>query len=110
MGRSPVVNPTAEQVRIALEDVHDAHIPASLNSMGMLAGVSVNNTVAHIEVCVPCMGCPAVSAMVDQVRTRVLKVPGITAVEVTAGEHLFWDRDLVHESTRTLMRTNGIQI
>lgn len=101
---------TREQVVDALEEVHDAHVPVSLRSMGMLADVQVDGDRVRVEMCIPCMACPAISFLTDQVRERVLAIDGVAAVDVEPGLHLPWDRDSVDERTRTLMRANGIQL
>lgn len=101
---------TREQVVEALEDVHDAHVPVSLRSMGMLADVRVDGDRVVVSMCIPCMACPAISFLTDQVRERVLAIDGVASVDVEPGLHLSWDRDSVDARTRELMRANGIQL
>lgn len=101
---------TEQQVVKALEDVHDPHVPVSLRSMGMLAGVQVSGEHVRVEVCIPCMACPASDFIADRVRDRVLALDGVTSVDVTPGFHLYWDRESVDPEARELMRTAGIQL
>ena len=101
---------TEQQVRTALEDVHDAHVPVSLRGMGMLSRVQVDAGRVEVEVSIPCMACPATSYLAEQVRERVLAVTGVHSVEITMGPHLFWDRDDVDPAARALMRAHGIQL
>ncbi|HEX6443855.1 MAG TPA: iron-sulfur cluster assembly protein [Streptosporangiales bacterium] len=101
---------TEADVVAALEDVHDAHVPVSLRAMGMLSGVSVDGGSVHVEVCMPCMACPASSYLSDRIRERVSAVDGVTSVDVELGWHLSWDRGAVDAEARELMRTHGIQL
>jgi metal-sulfur cluster biosynthetic enzyme len=101
---------TKDEVLAVLEEVHDAHVPASLRSMGMLSDVRINDGNVYVEVCIPCMACPAASHLTNQIRDRLLAVDGVESVEVETGYHLYWDREAVDEQTRALMRANGIQI
>ncbi|MQA04977.1 MAG: DUF59 domain-containing protein [Streptosporangiales bacterium] len=101
---------TQAEVVEALEDVHDPHVPVSLRSMGMLAGVEVSGEHVQVEVCIPCMACPASEFITEQVRERVLALDGVTSVDVTPGFHLYWDRESVDPKARELLRTAGIQL
>lgn len=101
---------TEADVVTALEDVHDAHVPVSLRAMGMLSDVSVDGGGVRVEVCMPCMGCPAAAYLTDRIRERVSQVDGVTSVDVDLGWHLTWDRDTVDAEARELMRMHGIQL
>lgn len=101
---------TRDEVIAALESVHDAHVPASLRGMGMLSEVRVDGGDVYVEVCVPCMACPATSYLGEQIRERLLALAGVVSVEVGIGFHLRWERDAVDDETRALMRAHGIQL
>lgn len=101
---------TRDEVLAALESVHDAHVPASLRGMGMLSDVRVDGGDVYVEVCIPCMACPAVSYLTDQIRERLIALAGVDSVAVGTGFHLHWDRDAVDDETRALMRAHGIQL
>lgn len=94
----------------ALEDVHDAHVPVSLRAMGMLSDVQVEGGHVRVELCLPCMACPAASYLTSRVRERLLALGGVTTVEVAVAWHVPWNRDSVDPSARSLMRAHGIQI
>lgn len=99
-----------EQAIAALEDVHDAHVPASLRAMGMLYDIEVDGGHVRVELCLPCMACPAAAHLTGQVRDRLLALAGVTSAEVGIAWHAAWDRDSVDGGARSLMRTHGIQI
>jgi metal-sulfur cluster biosynthetic enzyme len=105
-----VVTLTEDDVRRALEDVHDAHAPVSLRAMGMLSQVRVDDGRVDVEVCIPCAACPAVSALDERIRQRLAALEGVREVTVTMGLHLFWDRTAVDPQARSLMREAGILI
>jgi len=102
--------PSVEQVRNALEDVEDGHIPVSLRRMGMLDDIRVNKDgVVDVDLRVPCPGCPALVMMEEQVEERLMQIPGVAGVRVDAGLHLEWTPDNIEPDVRDLMRRNGIQ-
>ena len=103
--------PSREDVVKALEAVHDPHVPVSLRRMGMLREIEIDaDGVVSVQVCIPCMGCPGVGMLRENVREAALSVPGVTRVEVEEGWHLPWSRDMIEPDVQVMMRANGIQV
>ena len=79
--------PSREDVEKALEAVHDPHVPVSLRRMGMLREIEIGEDgTVTVQVCIPCMGCPGVGMLRENVREAVLAVPGVTQVNVARSE------------------------
>jgi metal-sulfur cluster biosynthetic enzyme len=103
--------PSREDVVKALEVVHDPHVPVSLRRMGMLRDIDIDEDgVVNVQVCIPCMGCPGVGMLRENVRDAAMALPGVTGVVVEEGWHLPWSRDMIEPEVRDMMRTNGIQV
>jgi len=103
--------PSREDVVKALEAVHDPHVPVSLRRMGMLRDINIDEDgVVNVQVCIPCMGCPGVGMLRENVRDAAMALPGVTGVVVEEGWHLPWSRDMIEPEVRDMMRTNGIQV
>lgn len=103
--------PSREDIVEALEAVHDPHVPVSLRRMGMLRDIEIDDEgVANVQVCIPCMGCPGVGMLRENVREAVMSVPGIKSVVVEEGWHLPWSRDMIEPDVQEMMRANGIQV
>jgi metal-sulfur cluster biosynthetic enzyme len=100
-----------ESVLTALESVDDPHVPVSLRRMGMVAGVEVRSG-GHVRVRVriPCLACPGLAMIRDGIRDAAAALPGVTSVEVVEAWDEPWDRGMVEDRTRELMRRNGIQV
>ena len=101
---------TEDQVRDALEDVHDPHVPVSLRAMGMLSDVVVDDDRVEVQVSVPCAACPAMSALDERVRERLALLDGVREVTVTMGPHLPWSRETVDPEARSFLKKSGILI
>lgn len=102
---------TRDEVIEALECVHDAHVPVSLRRMGMLGDVTVDSDGrVTVEMCLPCMACPAISLLSARIQETLEERDGVTSVDVTPGWHLRWERDSVEVEARALMRSHGIQL
>lgn len=105
------VLPSKKDIIQALETVHDPHVPVSLRRMGMLREISITEDgVVNIQVCIPCMGCPGVGMLRENVRESVLALSGVTDVIVEEGWHLPWSRDMIESEVQDMMRVNGIQV
>ena len=103
--------PSREDVEKALEAVHDPHVPVSLRRMGMLREIEIGEDgTVTVQVCIPCMGCPGVGMLRENVREAVLAVPGVKQVNVEEGWHLPWSRDMIEPEVQEMMRQNGIQV
>jgi ATP-binding protein involved in chromosome partitioning len=103
--------PSVDDVRDALESVHDPHIPASLSQMGMLSDVEVREDGrVRVGVRIPCMACPGVGLLRKRLEDTLGAVPGVTAVEMVEDWADQWDRTLVAPETRDLMATHGIRL
>jgi ATP-binding protein involved in chromosome partitioning len=99
------------EVRRALEDVKDPHIPVSLERMGMLRDVSVD-TDGHVsvELAIPCLACPGVSLLKDDIVRAVGGVRGTTGVTIDEGWHHEWHVNMIDAPAQQLMRSYGIQL
>lgn len=101
---------SADDIREALEKVNDPHVPISIRRMGMLRDITIEDGVVHVQLCIPCLGCPGVSMLHDNIERAVGDLPGVRGVVIENGFFLPWSRDMLDDEAKMLMRTNGIQI
>ena len=103
--------PSKEDIMQALESVHDPHVPVSLRRMGMLREINITQDgIVNVQICIPCMGCPGVGMLRENVREAVLALPGVTGVNIEEGWHLPWAREMIEPDVQDMMRVNGIQV
>ena len=103
--------PSKEDIMQALETVHDPHVPVSLRRMGMLREINITQDgIVNVQICIPCMGCPGVGMLRENIRDAVITLPGVTDVIVEEGWHLQWSRDMIEPEVQDMMRVNGIQV
>jgi ATP-binding protein involved in chromosome partitioning len=102
---------TEEAVREALSHVNDPHVPVSLERMAMLRGIEITAAgEVTVELGIPCLACPGVSMLKEQISRAVLAIPGTSAIHVKEGWHHRWTADMVDDRTRIYMRSYGVQI
>lgn len=98
-------------VREALSHVNDPHVPVSLEKMAMLRGVDISpEGEVDVELAIPCLSCPGVSLLKDEITRAVMGVPGVRAVHINEGWHHEWTADMVDHETRIFMRRHGVQV
>ena len=103
--------PSKEDIMQALEAVHDPHVPVSLRRMGMLREINITQDgIVNVQICIPCLGCPGVGMLRENIRDAVITLPGVTDVIVEEGWHLQWSRDMIEPEVQDMMRVTGIQV
>ena len=103
--------PSLQEVELALESVNDPHVPVSVRRMGMLREIEIlADGAVRVQLCIPCMGCPGVGMLREEIREKVMAVSGVKDVTVEEGWHLPWSREMIEPEVREMMRANGIQV
>ncbi|MBV9310244.1 MAG: metal-sulfur cluster assembly factor [Solirubrobacterales bacterium] len=73
---------TVDDLKAALQDVHDPEFPVSVIDMGLIRGVAVTDGVASVKLTYTSLGCPCKEMIADDVRDALLKLDGVERVEV----------------------------
>lgn len=74
-----------EAILDALKDVQDPEVQRSIVEMDMVKSIEIKGTTVHVEVLLTIRGCPLRTVIEDQVREAVLRVEGVTDVNVVIG-------------------------
>lgn len=92
----------------ALRDVTDPEIPISVVDMGLI--VALHEQAGHVtlKLTFTAMGCPAMEFIMDDIRERLLREPGIRAVDIEIVWDPVWTKDRLSEKGIETMRTWGI--
>jgi metal-sulfur cluster biosynthetic enzyme len=98
---------TAADVREALVEVLDPEYPISIVDLGLVRGVSVDGTTAHVEITYTSLGCPCTELIQDDIRNRLLQVEGVEAVEI---EEVFepWTRRDISVNGLKVLQESGV--
>jgi len=76
---------TQEQVIEALRDVEDPEVHKSIVELDMVRNIVIAESRVSVEVVLTIRGCPLRTVIENDVRDRLLKLDGITEVEVVIG-------------------------
>ena len=94
----------------ALREVEDPEIPVSVVDMGLIVALdwlAPQRTVA-LQITYTAMGCPAMDMIQDDIRARLLRVPGVEQVTIEVVWDPVWTPRRLSESARETMRELGI--
>ena len=96
----------------ALGEVEDPEIPVSVVDMGLIVALDwlpVART-AQLKLTYTAMGCPAMDMIQDDIRARLLRVPGVEHVAIEVVWDPVWSRKRLSEQARRTMRALGIAV
>ena len=71
----------------ALRDVQDPEMPVSIVDLGIVYGLRLEDGLATVDLTFTAMGCPASEFILEDVRDRLLREPGVDEVAI----NVVWD-------------------
>ena len=77
----------SDQLLDALRDVQDPEMPVNIVDLGIVYGVRRRDARVIVDLTFTAMGCPAADFIIDDVRERLLREPGVADVVV----NVVWD-------------------
>ncbi len=92
----------------ALRDVMDPEIPISVVDMGLVVALSCEDGRVDLKLTFTAMGCPAMDFIMDDIRERLLREPGVYAVNIEIVWEPVWTKARLSEDGIEIMRTWGI--
>jgi metal-sulfur cluster biosynthetic enzyme len=75
------------RVWAALRDVQDPEMPVNLVDLGLIYGVETVGGHVRVRLTFTAMGCPATEMIIDDIRERLLREPGVASVDLD----VVWD-------------------
>jgi metal-sulfur cluster biosynthetic enzyme len=94
----------------ALREVEDPELAVSLVDMGLIVSVRREGATACVELTYTAMGCPATEMIEDDVRERLLRVPGVAVVEITVVWEPVWTRARLTAEARDALLLSGVAV
>ncbi len=92
----------------ALRDVTDPEIPISVVDMGLIVDIRQHEGVVDLKLTFTAMGCPAMDFIMDDIRERLLREPGVQEVTIEIVWEPVWTKNRLSEEGIDIMRTWGI--
>ena len=92
----------------ALRDVTDPEIPISVVDMGLIVDIQQHEGSVELKLTFTAMGCPAMDFIMDDIRERLLREPGVQEVNIEIVWEPVWTKNRLSEEGIDIMRTWGI--
>jgi len=94
----------------ALHDVQDPEMPINLVDLGVIYGIREQHGVVDVDLTFTAMGCPASDFIVDDVRERLLREPGVEEVRINVVWDPPWTTARMTEKGRDALEQWGLAV
>jgi metal-sulfur cluster biosynthetic enzyme len=101
-------NPEVDAIWRALTEVADPELPISLVDLGLICDVRRDGSHVDVDLTFTASACPCMEFIVEDVRDRVLREPGVETVKVTDVWDPPWNTDRMTDHGRALLRSFGV--
>jgi metal-sulfur cluster biosynthetic enzyme len=85
-------------------------MPINLVDLGLVYGVDVVGETVHVRLTFTAMGCPASDLIMDDIRGRLLREPGVRAVEFDIVWDPPWSSSRLSEDGRAALQSWGLSV
>ena len=94
----------------ALSEVRDPEMPVNLVDLGVIYGISEQDGVVEVELTFTAMGCPASEFILEDVRERLLREPGVAQVLIKIVWDPPWTAARMTEAGRDALEAWGLAV
>lgn len=94
----------------ALTEVQDPEMPINLVDLGVIYDVREQEGVVEVDLTFTAMGCPASEFIVDDVRERLMREPGVNEVRVNVVWDPPWTTARMTEAGRDALEAWGLAV
>ncbi len=99
-----------ERYWAALAEVQDPEMPINLVDLGVIYGITEQNGVIEVDLTFTAMGCPASDFILEDVRERLLREPGVKDVRVNVVWDPPWTTGLMTQEGRDALEAWGLAV
>ncbi len=94
----------------ALRDVQDPEMPVNIVDLGIVYGVHRDGGRVTVDLTFTAMGCPASEFILDDVRDRLLREPGIEEVAINVVWDPPWSAARISQAGRDALAMWGVAV
>lgn len=89
-----------ELIKQELKDCIDPELRISIVDLGFIYGVIDNNGDIQITITLTTPGCPLINVLLDEIKQKISRLPGVKSVDVNITFDPPWSPDLMSESAK----------
>src|SRR6266550_1350067 len=99
-----------ERFWAALSEVQDPEMPVNLVDLGVIYGIKETDGVVDIDLTFTAMGCPASEFILEDIRERILREPGVREVRINVVWDPPWTTARMSEAGRDVLEAWGLAV
>ena len=92
----------------ALRDVIDPELPISVVDMGLIVDLKEQAGIVDLKLTFTAMGCPAMDFIMDDIRERLLREPGVREVRIEIVWDPVWTKARLSKEGLDILRSWGV--
>jgi metal-sulfur cluster biosynthetic enzyme len=105
------MNTLRDQVWEILHDVYDPEIPLNIADLGLIYDLQVSEAgEVSILMTLTSPGCPVGDILADEIRDRVMSIPGVKDVHIEFTFDPLWTPERISEEGRQMLRAFGFPV
>ncbi|HKW60103.1 MAG TPA: metal-sulfur cluster assembly factor [Candidatus Dormibacteraeota bacterium] len=94
----------------ALSEVEDPEMPVNLVDLGVIYAITEDEGVVAVDLTFTAMGCPASEFILEDVRERLLREPGVREVRVNVVWDPPWTASKMTQAGRDALEAWGLAV
>ena len=98
------------RVWAALSEIDDPEMPVNLVDLGLIYGLEVGEGRVDLRLTFTAMGCPASDLIMEDIRERLLREPGIDAVNIELVWNPPWSSSRLTPAGREALLAWGLSV
>lgn len=105
--------PTAtveQEIWAALETVKDPELPITVTDLGLIDSVHIESGHVWVKMVPTFSACPAIDVIRQDIRRRLLSIPGVSDVRVDLSFERPWTMDRMTERGRQRLHEHGLSV
>jgi metal-sulfur cluster biosynthetic enzyme len=99
-----------ERLWAALSEVQDPEMPVNLVDLGVIYAIAERDGLVEVDLTFTAMGCPASEFILEDVRERLLREPGVTDVRIKVVWDPPWTVARMTEAGRDALESWGLAV
>jgi metal-sulfur cluster biosynthetic enzyme len=99
-----------ERLWAALSEVQDPEMPVNLVDLGVIYAIAERDGLVEVDITFTAMGCPASEFILEDVRERLLREPGVTEVRIKVVWDPPWTVARMTEAGRDALESWGLAV
>lgn len=89
------------KIREVLSSIYDPEIPVNIWDLGLIYSIDVDDEhVAHVTMTLTAPNCPMAEDLVEEVKTRVTAVEGVSECDLKLTFNPPWDRSMLSDEAK----------